>query len=159
MPSLYELTQDVMYLQSLLENGEIEEQVYKDSVEGLCIDHKFEDICMVIKNLEAKAQAFKTEIDRMTSRKRTLENSVQRLKDSMLNHLVVANETKVDAGVFTVGIGKSKSVFLTNESAIPKEYLIPQPNKIDKAAISKALKAGEDVEGAVLVENPFLTIR
>lgn len=159
MPSLYELTQDVMYLQDLLENGDIDERIFNDTVEGLCIDEKFENICKVMKNLEHKAAAYKAEIDRMTARKKTLENGVQRLKDSMLNYMVVSDSKKVEAGLFTVSLGKSKSVNVWDETMLPDEYLIPQPAKVDKTAISKALKAGEIVDGAELTESPFVTIR
>lgn len=159
MPSLYELTQDVMYLQELLESGEIDEQVYADSVESMCIDGKLESICMVMKNLEAKAGAYKSEIDRMTARKRTLENSVKRLKESMLTYMVAANEKKVEAGLFTLSLGASKSVNITDINQLPMEYLTPQEPKVDKAAIAKALKSGAEIEGAELVENPFITIR
>lgn len=159
MPSLYELTQDVLYLQALLEDGEIEEQVYLDSVEGMCIDGKLESICKVMKNLEAKAEAYKSEIDRMTARKRTLENGVKRLKDSMLEYMLKTNEKKVEAGLFTLSTGKSKSVNVTDVKLLPHEFVLPQEPKIDRAGIAKALKSGEAIEGAELVENPYLTIR
>lgn len=159
MPSLYELTKDVMYLQDLLESGDIDEQVFKDSVEGMCIDDKLENICKVMRNLESKAAAYKAEIDRMNARKKTLENSVQRLKDSMLNYMLVSNAKKVEAGLFTVSLGQSKSVYVWDEARLPEEYLIPQPAKVDKTAISKALKAGESVDGAEFAESPFVTIR
>lgn len=159
MPSLYELTQDVMYLQRMLEDGDIDEQTYKDSVESMCVDGKMENICKVIRNLEAQASAYKAEIDRMSARKKTLENSVQRLKDSMLTYLVATNEAKVQSDLFTVSVGKSKSVHVWDETLLPEEYLTFQPAKVNKAAISKALKEGEEVAGAELVENQFLSIR
>lgn len=159
MASLYELTQNVMYLQELLENGDIDEEVYKDSVEAMCVDGKIENICKVMRNLEGKAEAYKAEIDRMTARKKTLENGIRRLKESMLQYMLQVNESKLDAGLFTVSVGKSKSVYVWDEKMLPEQYLVPQPDKVDKTAISKALKAGEAVAGAELVENPFLTVR
>ena len=159
MPTLYEITQSVMYLQELLESGDIDEQVYKDSVEGLCAEGKLEDICRVLKNLEYKAAAFKAEADRMTARRKTLENSIQRLKDSMMNYMTVANVTKVEAGLFTVGVRNSKAVNVWDTTRLPEQYLIPQEPKIDKTAISKALKEGEVVDGAEFIENRSLSIR
>lgn len=159
MSSLYELTQDVMYLQALLEEGEIDDGVYADSIESLCVDDKIENICKVMKNLEAKAAAYKAEIDRMNARKKTLENGVERLKESIKNYMVLSNSKKIEAGLFTVSLGKSKSVSIWDETGIPEEFLIHQPSKVNKAAISKALKAGEIVAGAELVENAFITIK
>lgn len=159
MSSLYEMTQNVMYLQDLLENGEIDEQTYRDSVESMCVDGKLENICKFIKNLEAKATAYKVEEDRMARRRKTIENSVKRLKDSLLNYMVSTNEKKVDAGLFTLSLGVSKSVNVWDDTRLPEEYLIPQPPKTDKTAIGKALKDGKVIDGAELVENPYITLR
>lgn len=159
MPSLYQLTNDVMMLQDLLEEGVIDESTYADTVESLGVADKVESICMVMKNLEHKAAAYKAEIDRMTQRKKTLENGVERLKQSLVEYMSVAEVKKVEAGLFTVSLGKSKSVNIVDEAAIPCAFLVEQPPKIDKTAIGKALKAGEAVQGAELVEKPFTTIR
>lgn len=52
------------------------------------------------------------------------------------------------------------SVIYTNEERIPAEFRIPQPDKIDKAGISAALKNGHAVEGAELRNGlPTLQIR
>ena len=159
MASLYEMTQEVMYLQTLLENGDIDEQIYKDTVEAMCVDGKMENICKVMKNLEAQSAAYKAEEDRMAVRRKTLENGIKRLKESMMTYMVMADTKKVEAGLFKVSLGTSKSVSIWDETMLPEEYLIPQPAKVDRAAISKALKAGEDVTGAELVESNFVTIR
>lgn len=157
--TLYELTQDVLALQSLLEEGEIDEQVFLDSVESMGVDVKIENICKMMKNLEAKAAAYKEEIDRMNARKKTLENGVQRLKDSLLLHMTAVNAKKVEAGLFTVSVGTSKSVGIWDETMLPEEYLIPQPAKVQKTEIAKALKNGVEVPGAELLENTYVTIR
>ena len=159
MMTLYEITQSTLYLQELLESGDIEEQVYKDSVEGLCAEGKIEDICKVLKNLEHKATAYKTEADRMTERRRTIENSMQRLKDSLLMYMQATDRKKVDAGVFSVSVRNSKAVQVTDVASLPLEFLIPQEPKVDKTAISKALKDGQNIEGAFLIENQSVTIR
>ena len=157
--TIYELTQNALYLQNLLEEGEIDEQVYKDSIESMCAENKLESICMVIRNLEHKAGAFKAEIDRMAARKKTLENSVNRLKNSMMEYMQASNQDKVEAGVFALSLGKSKSVNIWDVTLLPDEYLLPQDPKIDKIAIGKALKSGEAVDGAELTESSFLKIR
>lgn len=159
MASLYELTQDVLYLQALLEEGEIDEEVYRDSVESMCVESKLEDICKVMKNLEAKASAYKAEIDRMTARKKTLDNGVKRLKESMLTYMLASNTKKKEAGLFTLSVGKSKSVTITDISKLPKEYVFPQEVKVDKTGLGKALRAGEEIDGAELTESEYISIR
>lgn len=159
MPSLYEITQNVLYLQDLLESGEIDDQIYNDTIECLCAEDKLEAICKVMKNLEYEAAAYKAEEERMAKRRKTLENGVRRLKDSVLNYLVASNEKKVKAGLFSVSLGKSTSTSILDESKIPAEYRVPQPDKVDKKAILDDLKAGKTVEGAELSEGFFVTIR
>ena len=159
MSSLYEITQDVMRLQRMLEDGDIDDETYEDTLESLSADDKIENICKVIKNLEHKAEAYKAEIDRMNARKKTIENSIQRLKDSMVLFLQVANKPKVDAGLFKVSLGESKSVNVWDESLLPKQFLIEQKPKVDKTAISKALKEGEKVNGADFVVKKYVTMR
>lgn len=159
MSSLYEITGQVMMLQKLLEEDMIDESTFRDTLESLGAEEKVESICRVMKNLERKAEAYKTEIDRMATRKKTCENGVERLKKSLVEYMSTADTKKIDAGLFSVSLGTSKSVNIVNEKAIPCVYLVEQPPKINKSEISKALKAGQTVEGAELVESNFVTIR
>ena len=159
MASLYELTQDAALLQEMLENGEIDEQVFNDTLDGMDIDTKIENICKVIRNLDANATAYKAEKDRLAAKEKAAKNGIERLKESVLNYMLTVNKKKVEAGVFTVSSGVSKSVEIIYEDMLDEKFFIPQPDKVDKTAITKAIKAGEEVSGARLVEKPFVTIR
>lgn len=159
MSSLYELTQEAAYMQELFESGEIDEQVFNDTIEGMDINTKVENICKVIRNLEAAATAYKTEKDRLAAKEKAANNGIARLKESLLSYMTAVNKKKVDAGVFTVSTRTSKSVEVIYEDMLDEKYFVPQPDKIDKAAITKDIKAGEEVAGAKLVEKPYVTIR
>jgi hypothetical protein len=67
----------------------------------------------------------------------------------------------VRAGIHTASVRAGfASVIVTDEGAIPAEYMRQPPPQPDKAAIAKALKAGEQIPGAVLRNGePSLTIR
>ena len=67
----------------------------------------------------------------------------------------------VRAGIHTAHVrAGSASVIVTDETLIPAEYMRQPPPAPDKAAIARALKAGEAVPGAVLRNGePGLTIR
>lgn len=159
MSSLYELTQNAAVLQELLESGEIDEKTFNDTLEGMDIDTKVENICKVIRNLEAKASACKAEKDRLAAKEKAANNGVTRLKESLLNYMLTVDKKKVEAGTFAVSKGTSKSVEIIYEDMLDEKFFIPQPDKIDKTAITKAIKAGEEVAGARLVEKPYVTIR
>lgn len=157
--NLYTLTGVALELQNLLESGEIEEDVYQDTLENLDIDKKIENICAVIRNLEAEAVAFKEEKDRMASRQKTAENGIKRLKESLLNHLTVTNQNKVKSGVFSVSVGSSEKVIVKDQKQIPSEFLIPQEAKIDLATIKKLLKGGEVIDGVTIESSNYIRIR
>lgn len=159
MPNIYELTANAAYLQQLLESGEIDEQTYADSLEAMMVDEKVENICKVIRNLEGLATSCKAEEDRIAQKRRAAENGVKRLKDSLVDFLTQTKSKKMTAGLFTVSLGSSVACEITNEEELPAEYLVPQPPKIDKTAITKTIKAGELVPGAKLVQNTYARIK
>lgn len=159
MASLYELTQQAMHLQDMLEAGDIDQEILDDTLESLEVDTKIENICKVIRNLEAQSKACKEEEDRIAAKRKTAENGVKRLKDSLLLYLTATNQPKVEAGLFKVSKGTSKSVAILDENRIPVEYRVAQPDKIDKRAIADALKSGFEIDGAELSESNYVTIR
>lgn len=54
--------------------------------------------------------------------------------------------------------GNLASVRVPDAKVIPEEYLIPQEPKVDKDAIYKAFKAGEEIAGAELVQTEGVRI-
>ena len=159
MSSLYELTQDAARLQDLLESGEIDEQTYADTLEAMGVDTKIENICKMIRNLEAKAAACKAEKERFAAKEKTANNAVARLKESLLTYMLTVEKKKVEAGLFTVSKSSAKSVEIVYEDMLDHKYFVPQPDKIDKAAISKDIKAGIEVSGAILVDKPYVVVK
>lgn len=156
---LYNLTGQMVQLQEMLSTGEINEEIYNDTLESLDVSQKVESICYVIRNLQADAEKFKAEKDRLAAKQQTAENSVKRLKESLLNHLLITEQKRVKSGLFSVSVGNSEKVVITNQKEIPKEFLIEQAAKVDVAGIKKAIKAGGAISGATIESNPFLTIR
>lgn len=159
MASLYELTQQALLVQEMLLSGDIDEDTFRDTVDSLDINTKVENICKVIRNLEADAKMFKEEKDRLAARQKAAENGAKRLKELLLYHLNSTNKTKVDAGVFKVSKRSVQSVVITDTGSIPLDFLEEQLPKINKAEILKELKEGHRVEGAELSESEYVTIR
>lgn len=159
MASLYELTEMERQLQSLLESEEISQEVFEDTLEGLDVETKIESICKVIRNLDSDAKAFKEEKDRLAARQKTAENGVKRLKDSLLNYLLVTDKKSVKAGFFNVSVRNSESLNVLYEDMIPEDYLIQQPAKVDVSGIKAAIKEGKEIDGVELVKSPYVTIR
>lgn len=159
MATLYELTAQANALYEMLQNDEIDEQTFNDTLEAMEADVKVENYCKVIKQFQADAEMFKTEIDRLTARKKAAENAIERMKGALLMFLQGSGQEKVKTGLFSVSTAKTQAVCITDENAIPCKYLVEQPPKIDKMSIKDALKAGEEVNGAALVVNVGVRIR
>ena len=81
------------------------------------------------------------------------------MKSALLLFLQQSGQEKVKAGSFSVSMSTSQAVNITNEKEIPCIYLVEQPPKIDKIGIKNALKAGEEINGAELINNTGVRIR
>ena len=159
MATIFELTAQATELYELLQADEIDEQTFADTLEAMGVGEKVESYCKVIKQLQADAEMFKTEIARLTARKQAAENGVDRMKAALLLYLQQSGQNKVKAGSFSVYTATTPVVNVTDESALPLAYLKPQPPTVDKIAIKAAIKGGETVAGAELVNNVGVRIR
>ena len=117
---------------------------------------KIKNIALWYKNLVADARALKDEETAFAIRRKTAENKAEQLKSYLAN---VLDGEKVKETEFAIGWRKSKAVTITDEKKLPEIFLIEQPPKVDKTAIGKALKDGEDVPGAELIENMNIQIK
>ena len=159
MATLYEMTAQASQLYELLQADEIDEQIFADTLEAMGTAEKIESYCQIIKQLQADADMFKGEIDRMNARKKSAENGADRMKAALLAFLQQSGQDKVKAGSFAVSTATTQAVSITDESKLPPEYLIAQPAKVDKAGIKKALKDGATIAGAELINNTGVRIR
>lgn len=159
MPTLYDMTAQAQKLYELLQNDEIDEQTFTDTLEAIGTEEKIEGYCHVIKELQSDYDKYKAESDRLSARMKTAKNGIDRMKDSLLTFLNASGQNKVKAGTFTVSIGTSKQTNILDEALIPAEYKTPQPDKIDKTAIKKAIESGQAVTGAEIIINKGVRIR
>ena len=157
--NLYEINGKIAQLSEMLSEGEIDEEIYNDTLENLGGAVAVEEVIKAIKNKQADAELFEAEADKFTEKKKKAEKAVDSLKKMLLTYLNNTGKKKEQTTLFTVSKGCSKSANITDESLIPAEYLIEQPAKVDKKAILTALKAGESIQGAEIKESEFITIK
>lgn len=157
--NLYQITQSTQQLLEMLSEGEIPEDVYKDTVDSLGAENAIDDVVKAIRNKQAEAEAFKAEADRLTEKKQAAEKAVDSMKKLILDYMRATDQKKTGTGLFTVSRRSSKSCELTDEAKIPEQYLIPQPAKIDKKAILAELKEGKEIAGARLKESESIMIK
>lgn len=155
--TLYDLTQDWIQLMNLLEDG-ADEDVINDTLEGLDyeIEDKAEGYAKVIRNIESDIAGLKTEIERMTDRKRVLENNISRLKNNLQAAMELTGKTKFKTDLFSFNVQNNPAAVIMDEQYlenIPEEYLIPQEPKLDRKKLAADLKAGVDLEGIAHLEQ------
>ena len=156
--TLYEMTQNGKALYELLCAEEIDEQAFSDTLEAMGAAEKLESCCQVIKELEADADKFAKEIDRLSAKKKAMTNGVERIRNNMLNFMQSIGSVKEETEHFKVSLRKSTSVEITDAESIPTEFLKVK-TEVNKTEIGKVLKAGEEVAGATLVTKESVQIR
>jgi hypothetical protein len=123
-------------------------------------ESKIENLALLIKNSRAEADAIKAEKDNLADREKSLRNKIERLRNYLSE---ILQGEKFSSPKVAISYRKSTAVEIADEAEFisrgPKEYLIPQPPKIDKKAISASLKAGKEIPGASLVERNNIQIK
>ncbi|HEM3661460.1 TPA: siphovirus Gp157 family protein [Streptococcus suis] len=159
MATLYELTG---IFKQIAEMEGIDEETKLDTLESIDwteqFEEKVENTVKVIKNKEADVDQLKEEIDRLTKRKKSIENDITRLKTGLQGAFEITGHEKVKTLLFTVSLANNQPSVIVDENLLPKKYFI-QTLKPDKTAIKELLKAGKKVKGAVLQESRSLRIR
>ncbi|WP_099809902.1 siphovirus Gp157 family protein [Streptococcus suis] len=159
MATLYELTG---IFKQIAEMEGIDEETKLDTLESIDwteqFEEKVENTVKVIKNKEADVDQLKEEIDRLTKRKKSIENDITRLKTGLQGAFEITGHEKVKTLLFTVSLANNQPSVVVDEDLLPKKYFI-QTLKPDKTAIKELLKAGKKVNGAVLQESRSLRIR
>ena len=161
MISLYNINEKMLTLLSEIEanDGELTEdintqlEITKDELQT-----KSESYLSVIKGREALNVQIDDEIKRLQAMKKTNNNLVSKLKNSLLNAVNIFGEFEV--GLLKFGLRKSTTVEVTGiVNDLPKEYktvkVTEQPNK---AEIKKSLQKGKQIEGCALITNYNLKI-
>ena len=162
---LYEITRS--YLEALDiftdPDEEIPASVVVDTLEA--IEGEFEikavNVAAFARQMEAEAEAIKTEVERMEKRRKALEARARWLKDYVKIGMETIGYKKLESPWFVLAVQKNPAaVDVFDESRIPDEYkrqIIEY--RIDKTAIKEAIGKGLDIPGARLTNGTRLAIR
>ena len=165
MATLYELTSEYTRLLDALECAEddVEAESIWEQIDLLDgdIQQKADAYARMMRVKQAEAEGFKAEKQRLAECQQRAEKTVDRLKTRMLEMMQVLNLTEV-----STGIGKWRvqlnpwSCNVWDADGVPMDYHVPQPDKIDKAAILKNFKVtGEIPPGVDIIREPGVRFR
>lgn len=141
---------------------EADRETYEDVMGYLKeeLQNKSTNILKYIRNLELEAISVKTEIERLEDVKKNRENKVKSLKGYLKNVLIFLDKKKIETELGNYNLRKSSKVEIIDMSRLPEECLrIKQEVLPDKMLIAQKMKNGEEIEGAVIVEDYNLLIK
>jgi len=135
---------------------DVDDETLKDTLEGLS------DLPELIAELvrsglddEALADALKGRMADMNARLNRLQTRAERKRELARWAMEGAGLRKLEAEDFSVGLRQGPPrLAITDETQIPRTYLLPQPPKLDRQGLAAALKRGEAIEGACLETGP-----
>lgn len=154
MRPLYEINQDIENCIDS-ETGEV---IDFEKLEALTMEReeKFENVALWVKDLIAEAAMIKAEKLALGERQKAVEHKAESLRKWLTDALA---GQKFKTARCEVAFRRTKAVEITNLLSLPTEYLRVKDPEPDKAAIKKAIEAGEIIEGAELVENVSCSIK
>lgn len=157
MPSLYEITQDLMQVIHEMESAGLDQETIQDTLEANRDEFEAKASAIVghIKNMRADAEAFKAESKRLAEEAKKIEK-----KQAFWTHYLDVNMKALDIkqlkdGVHELKYRKGTEVVEINEEQLPKQYFVPQePKPMGKTDLKKLVKEGQTIPGVSLVRNP-----
>ena len=159
--NLYEITQEAQYLAVLLETEELTPEleealiINQDQLQAKAVNY-----AKVIANYQAESDAIDQEIKRLKAMKDSREKKIEWLKESVKKAMLVSGIEKVESPLFKLAVRRSEAVEVDLVEALPNVFQnVKNVVTADKVAIKEAIKRGENVTGARLVENFNLQIK
>jgi len=158
---LYELTDqwqallDAISDADLTEDGEVDPEIVAslDAVGGEFTE-KVDNICALVRTLDATLAGVKSEQKRLAAYNKALDSHMEWLKGYLLVNMTATGQLKVEGPRFRATVSSCPpSVNVIDEDLLPEAFLVAQAPKVDKKALLVALKAEQEVPGAVLVSD------
>lgn len=157
--NLYELSnayQNVLDMQE-----DMDEEIFLDTLSSIeePLNEKVENIARFIKNLEAEAEMFKKESQKLSEKATMRTNKAKRLKEYLQDSMETVGKDKVKGELFTVAIQNNPPSVRLADDFKEQEYFIEVAPKIDRKAILADLKRGKEIAGAELQQTRSVRIR
>lgn len=142
--------------------ADIDEETLQDTLEGL--SELPELLKAIIRSClldEAFASGLKGRLAQMKERLDRLVDRSSRKRELVCESMIRSGLSKLLAEDFAASVRQGlPKLEVLDETKISESYLIPQAPKLDRAGLLSALKRGEAVEGATLIEGqPHLHVR
>lgn len=159
---LWVMTEDIQVLNELMEQEDIDQQTYDDTMESLM--HNMEDsvneLTTFNASIKGKIEEAKFHKKRITEYAQFLERKEERLKRFLGDFLAKTGLEKVEGSLGKISLRKSKSVEVYDAVKLPNECLnVTHTYKPDKNKIKELINSGVEIPGARIVEKKNVQIK
>lgn len=161
--NLYSLEQEYLSIAQQLEEGELTPEleqalvINRDNFEVKVAKYGY-----VTKKFDGEIYLIDKEIERLTAYKKSKENAINKLKETVKAAMDLYDIKKVEAQNIKLMLVRSKPSVVVDENLLPKKYIkkkVTTTYTPDKVAIKNDLDAGKKIKGATLKENENLQIK
>lgn len=156
--SLYNITNKFIELFEKSENEELTQEELQEQGNELAVAlrNKSTNIIGYMKNLDATSEALKSEIERLTAIKKSIDSKKDKFTEYVKNNMEMLQLEKVETPIGNLTIAKNPmSVEIVDEIAVPDEYKVAKvTTSVDKKAILSHFKeTGELIPGTNVITN------
>jgi len=152
MASIYELTADYVQLMEMMEDPEIDPQVLMDTIEGIEgeLEIKADGYAKIMKSLESDANGLKAEVERLNTRRQTIENNIKRMKQALQMMMEATNKTKFKTDLFSFGIQNNPASVVMDEQYIEN---LPEDAVLRKDRLIKYMDPSHPVAKKRMIDD------
>lgn len=154
--SLYNLTQEMLSLEEMLlaDGGEITQEYESlDDQIRFAIMQKTDNIVELARKFEDEIELAKKHERKLAEYRKARDNAIKRLKDYAQQALAFSGESKLKGAMCEISMSKpAQRVDITDQDKLPGRFKRLDV-KIETAEIKRAIKDGETIPGAALVDG------
>ena len=164
MRALYEIDEEILSCVDQ-ETGEILDTEKLDALQ-MEREEKLEGVALWVKDLKAEADAVKAEADKLTARKKALDNKIESIKTWLMMALGGEKLKTPRCNVYQTNNTKLNIIdeqsvvnWIQTHSREPEQYLKFTLPEIRKDAVKAAIKDGAEIPGACLEQTESVVIK
>ena len=124
------------------------------------LETKLENIGLYIKNLRAESDAIKAEEEALKKRRDRKTKAADHYAEYVKAYLIEDGRPRYETPRVSMTIRKSEAVDIDPMAKLPNEYIdLKYDVRPDKAALKKAIKGGQTIEGVRLIPRENIIIK
>jgi len=161
MANLYEITKEYLEIQQILETEELTTELNEALILSQSqLQIKGGGYAKIMANKQANVDGATAEMKRLKAYIDQEQKKIDRLKNALLQSMLLTGTEKLESDFWRLSVRRSEAVEVDIVEALPSQFInIKNVVTADKVAIKEAIKRGENITGARIIENFNLQIK